>query len=152
VATQRTDGISTSDLITRVVKDYDVYARRNLARGYTPEELNVPFLTTNKYRLEKVASKVESYIDSSLSLLQQWEENSRGYIASFIDKYGPNPWGLSTTIAAKLSPNRALRGATSDDSGMNTPEEGASSRSPSAEPAGAEAASAEAAGAEAEAM
>ena len=53
-------GISTSDLITRVVKDYDVYARRNLARGYTPEELNVPFLTTNKYRLEKVASKVWS--------------------------------------------------------------------------------------------
>jgi len=134
VATQRTDGISTSDLITRVVKDYDVYARRNLARGYTPEELNVPFLTSNKYRMQKVASTVESYIDSSLSLLQQWEENSRNYIASFIDKYGPNPWGLSTTIASKLSPNMAIRGG-SDDSGMNTPE--GASRSPSAEPAGA---------------
>jgi len=132
VATQRTDGISTSDLITRVVKDYDVYARRNLARGYSPEELNVPFLTTNKYRLEAVASKVESVIDSSWSLLQQWEENSRGYIASFIDKYGPNPWGLSTSIASKLSPNRALRSA-SGDSGLNSPE-GNSSRSPSAEP------------------
>jgi len=141
VATQRTDGISTSDLITRVVKDYDIYARRNLARGYSPSELNVPFLSSQKYRLERVASKVESYIDSSLSLLQQWEENSRGYIATFIDKYGPNPWGLSTTIASKLSPNRALR-ASSDDSGlasplstgMMTPEEAASSRSSSAEP------------------
>jgi len=136
VATQRTDGISTSDLITRVVKDYDVYARRNLARGYTPEELNVPFLTTNKYRLEAVANKVESYIDSSWNLLQQWEENSRSYIATFIDKYGPNPWGLSTTIASKLSPNRALR-QEGEDSGMNTPD-GVSSRSPSVEPGEAE--------------
>merc|ERR1719369_222381 len=136
VATQRTDGISTSDLITRVVKDYDVYARRNLARGYSAEELNVPFFTTNKYRLEAVANKVESVIDSSWSLLQQWEENSRSYIATFIDKYGPNPWGLSTIIASKLSPGCSSRLA-DKDSGMNTPD-GLSSRSSSAEPTSAE--------------
>lgn len=50
-ATQRTDGISTSDLILRLVRDYDEYVQRNLERGYTRQDLNVSFLSAQGIKL-----------------------------------------------------------------------------------------------------
>lgn len=39
VESERTEGISTSDLITRVLQNVDTYTKRNLKRGYTEDEL-----------------------------------------------------------------------------------------------------------------
>lgn len=44
--TQRTDGISTSDIIMDIVRDYDVFVDRNIDRGYTPSQLNLSYSNT----------------------------------------------------------------------------------------------------------
>jgi choline-phosphate cytidylyltransferase len=39
--THRTEGISTSEIICRILRDFDVYVKRNLSKGYSIDQLNL---------------------------------------------------------------------------------------------------------------
>eukprot|EP01137_Pigoraptor_chileana_P007932 Opistho-2@54146 len=94
-ATQRTDGISTSDIITRIVKDYDVYVRRNLARGYSAKDLNVGFVKGTKFQLEAIKDRVSRSVDKrrkiigekSQEMLGKWEDKSHELVKDFGDLF-----------------------------------------------------------------
>eukprot|EP00042_Codosiga_hollandica_P052230 m.659988 g.659988 ORF g.659988 m.659988 type:complete len:307 (-) comp58447_c0_seq10:264-1184(-) len=73
-ATQRTEGISTTDIITRVVRDYDTFVRRNLRHGYTPADLNIGFLRAKRIQIEEqtqsLLGKSQRALTSFLKLFQ----------------------------------------------------------------------------------
>ena len=58
LVTQRTDGISTSDIITTIIRDYDKYLMRNFSRGATRQELNVSWLKQNELNAKQFITKL----------------------------------------------------------------------------------------------
>ncbi|KAM0557083.1 hypothetical protein ACHAPJ_005346 [Fusarium lateritium] len=53
LVTQRTEGVSTTGLITRIVRDYEKYIARQFKRGTSRQELNVSWLKKNELDLKR---------------------------------------------------------------------------------------------------
>ena len=39
--TRRTEGVSTTEIISRILRDYDEFVKRNLKKGCSPQDLNI---------------------------------------------------------------------------------------------------------------
>jgi choline-phosphate cytidylyltransferase len=80
-ATQRTEGISTSDIILRIIKDYDMYVERSLSRGYKNEDIGISNLKA--FRI-KLASKIKEYkekligVDNRKKLMNRLKSGNNG--------------------------------------------------------------------------
>lgn len=126
LATQRTEGVSTSDIVARIVRDYDVYVRRNLARGYSAKDLNVSFLREKKFRLQnkmhELKDKGKKVIDSigerTDDMINKWEDKSRELVDSFLKYFFKKPMRIWTN-----SKDRILHAIASDTAPSSSSED-----------------------------
>ncbi|GJP44736.1 hypothetical protein CLOM_g4093 [Closterium sp. NIES-68] len=69
IPTTRTDGISTSDIIARIISRRDDYILRNLSRGYPPSALSLSFPAVCYYQGKLLLADVHKHIHRLISRL-----------------------------------------------------------------------------------
>eukprot|EP00088_Acartia_fossae_P002382 TRINITY_DN10960_c1_g1_i3.p1 TRINITY_DN10960_c1_g1~~TRINITY_DN10960_c1_g1_i3.p1 ORF type:complete len:319 (-),score=93.39 TRINITY_DN10960_c1_g1_i3:432-1388(-) len=117
IATQRTEGVSTSDIVARIVRDYDMYVRRNLARGYSRKDLNLSFVKGQRYKLQNKVDEIKTGVHERF---HKWEEQSKELIGNFLHMFGGRTIEeiMNSSLVRAISPNPsppASPGPSSDD-------------------------------------
>lgn len=115
--TKRTEGVSTSDLIMRMLKDYNDYVMRNLARGYTRKDLNVSYVKEKRLRVnmgwkklrdkvkqqqEKVEGKLHVVAKTAAVLHVEWVDNADRWVAGFLGKFEEGCHSMGTAIKERI--------------------------------------------------
>ncbi|KAJ4895310.1 Choline-phosphate cytidylyltransferase 1 [Raphanus sativus] len=111
--TKRTEGISTSDIIMRIVKDYNQYVMRNLDRGYSREDLGVSFVKEKRLRvnmrLKKLQEKVKEQqekvgekIQTVKMVRNEWVENADRWVAGFLEMFEEGCHKMGTAIRDRI--------------------------------------------------
>eukprot|EP01083_Nonionella_stella_P079195 217096_1 len=83
IATQRTEGISTTGLINRIVCRYNEFVLRNLKRGVTRKELNVSW--TRQTRI-----KLYNQMDILMDNVTKWMDDPHALEDDFLKVFGAN--------------------------------------------------------------
>jgi len=121
LVTQRTEGISTTGIITKIVRDYEKYIARQLKRGTSRQELNVSWLKKNELDLKRHVSEMREAIRSNWTatgqelgkeLRQFWQPSRPGSPArmnSFEERSGfiPNSPSALSYLSRRLEIPRA---------------------------------------------
>lgn len=62
LVTERTEGVSTTGIITKIVKDYEKYIARQLKRGTSRQELNVSWMKKNELDIKRHVQELRESI------------------------------------------------------------------------------------------
>lgn len=111
--TKRTDGISTSDIIMRILKDYNEYVMRNLARGYSRKDLGVSYVKEKQLRVNmgitKLREKVKEHQEKLHTVAKtaemhrnEWIENADRWVAGFLEKFEEHCHIMETAIKDRI--------------------------------------------------
>lgn len=123
LVTQRTEGISTTDVIGRIVRDYDLYLRRNIQRGLSRKELNISFMKEKQLKLQENFETIvrrgthiiQNFDNKRKGLIDQLEDISHEVVRSFLRFFGADgrfrSWlgekkaAVTIAISPSASPN-----------------------------------------------
>ncbi|KAG8046572.1 hypothetical protein GUJ93_ZPchr0008g13221 [Zizania palustris] len=111
--TKRTDGVSTSDIIMRILKDYNQYIMRNLTRGYTRKDLGVSYVKEKQLRVNMGISKLKEKVKEHQEKLHsaakiagsnpvEWMENADRWIVGFLEKFEEGCHMMETAIKDRI--------------------------------------------------
>jgi len=111
--TKRTNGVSTSDVIMRILKGYNDYVMRNLDLGYTRKDLGVSYVKEKQLRVNmgitKLRQKVKEQQEQMGKKLQtvgmqhsEWVENADRLVAGFLEKFEEGCHIMETAIKDKI--------------------------------------------------
>jgi choline-phosphate cytidylyltransferase len=65
LVTERTEGVSTTGIITKIVRDYEKYIARQLKRGTSRQELNVSWLKKNELDIKRHVAELRDSIKTN---------------------------------------------------------------------------------------
>ena len=92
LVTQRTEGVSTTGIISKIVRDYEQYIARQLKRGTSRQELNISWLKKNELDIKRHVAEMRGAIRANwLTTGQELSKELR----QFWDKSRPSSPGPS---------------------------------------------------------
>ncbi|KAF6229593.1 hypothetical protein HO173_011448 [Letharia columbiana] len=112
LVTQRTEGVSTTGIITKIVRDYEKYIARQFKRGTSRQELNVSWLKKNELDLKRHAMELRDSVRNNWSttgqeltkeLRQFWQSSRPGSPARGLGRNGSDA-DLDRSGGQKSSP------------------------------------------------
>ena len=106
LVTQRTEGVSTTGIITKIVRDYESYIARQLQRGQSRKELNISWLKKNELDLKRHFHEMRESIKHNWATTgQELGKDFRQFL---------NPSGASRPGSPGLVSADSFRGRRSD--------------------------------------
>ncbi|CDW83111.1 choline-phosphate cytidylyltransferase b isoform 1 [Stylonychia lemnae] len=105
-ATQRTEGISTSDIILRIIKDYDMYVWRSLKRGYSRKDIGISAFKAQRIKFKENFKEFKDSLEKEhlgksfdtgydkirtkvSNLIHNMEDNAQTVMYDFLQQFGP---------------------------------------------------------------
>ena len=114
LVTQRTEGVSTTGIITKVVRDYEKYISRQFKRGTSRQELNVSWLKKNELDIKRHVGELRDNIrqnwtttgqELSRELKQFWQPSRQNSPAPSLRSMTPRGSGAKSPLAVeRLNP------------------------------------------------